>query len=127
MGKFNFTGILAHDPSNATALEGRSIIKLLCGNKSGALAGDAAASVKTYLLSGVVLVDVSHALTFSGSSQQLGSMLHTTRALIFESMEDFASMEQDAESAVRHDPESYHAQVQVCKIMCYPLGSILLI
>ena len=116
MGKFNFTGVLAHDPSNATALEGRSIIRLLCGNKSGALAGDAAAGVKTYLLSGVVLVDVSHALTFSGNSQQLGSMLHTTRALIFESMEDFSSMEQDAESAVQHDPESYHAQVSCTSV-----------
>jgi len=101
LGKFNFTGILAHDPSNATALEGRSIIKLLCGNKSGALA------------------DVSHALTFSGSSQQLGSMLHTTRALIFESMEDFASMEQDAESAVRHDPESYHAQFSLGRLLMH--------
>ena len=40
LSRFNLSRILAHDPTNATALEGRSIINLLSGNQTGALAGE---------------------------------------------------------------------------------------
>ena len=96
------------DPCNAPALEGRSIINLLSGNKSGALAGlfshDSPGLTR-------IITDVSNALALNENDSQLDAMLHTTRALVFESMDDFANMEKDAETAVSQDPGSFHAQV----------------
>lgn len=99
----SLTCVLAEDPSNATALEGRAIVNLLCGNTSGALA------------------DVTSALQCTGNSQVLSSMLHTTRSLVNQAMSDFAAMQSDVNSAVLYDANSFHAQVSIIVVVVVAL------